>query len=280
MKVCIFGAGQGGRMAECLCSPRQEMLCYIDNNPGLWGKKIDGKSVLPLDAALENNPDEIWIAVLNKDAENQIEKQILDAGFEGKICRISDIRSRIDTRVASLRLYAGEIYRRNIPGAIAELGVYKGDFARELSILFPERRLYLFDTFEGFAGQDVKTESECHYSRAKTGDFSDTSVEAVRSRMINPDRVIIRKGYFPDTTADLPEETFAFVNIDPDLYEPTLAGLRYFYPRMEKGGCIFIHDFTSYQFTGVRKAVEKFCEEEGVYVFPLTDLHGTGVLMK
>ena len=38
-------------------------------------------------------------------------------------------------------------------------------------------------------------------------------------------------------------EKFAFVSLDTDLYKPTLAGLEFFWPRMSKGGFIFIHDF-------------------------------------
>ena len=37
-----------------------------------------------------------------------------------------------------------------VPGAVAELGVYRGGFSRWLNLLLPERTLLLFDTFEGF----------------------------------------------------------------------------------------------------------------------------------
>lgn len=41
---------------------------------------------------------------------------------------------------------------------MAELGVYKGKFAVEINKLFPYKKLYLFDTFEGFFSQDIDIE--------------------------------------------------------------------------------------------------------------------------
>lgn len=43
---------------------------------------------------------------------------------------------------------------------------------------------------------------------------------------------------------------------------------------------ILIHDYTSIQFPGVQKAVDEYCRQHGLYVVPLSDLHGTAVLIK
>jgi O-methyltransferase len=53
--------------------------------------------------------------------------------------------------MSSLELVAHEIYENNVIGEVAELGVYRGDFASIINALFPDRKLYLFDTFRGFA---------------------------------------------------------------------------------------------------------------------------------
>ena len=44
---------------------------------------------------------------------------------------------------------------RGVSGAFAELGVYRGDASRAIHTAAPERRLYLFDTFDGFPAQDL-----------------------------------------------------------------------------------------------------------------------------
>ncbi len=162
---------------------------------------------------------------------------------------------------------------------MAELGVYQGEFAEELNRMFPKKTLYLFDTFTGFDQRDI---GSADGKRAKAGDFSDTSAEAVLSRMPYPAQIRMKKGYFPESLSQMNEEEqrerYALVSLDTDLYQPTLAGLEYFYPRMVPGGYIILDDYNSPQFPGVAKAVQELCDREGVSVVPLCDLHGTAIL--
>jgi len=182
-------------------------------------------------------------------------------------------------RMMSLQLAAERIVVKNVPGVIAEVGVYRGEFAAVLNQLFSDRELYLFDTFEGFSGNDLLDGEEGKHSQAAVGDFEDTNVDLVMSRMPHPEKVIVRKGYFPATTEKL-EEHFALVSLDVDLYKPTLAGLEYFYPRLSAGGCIFIHDYNNSRYNGVRKAVDEYTEANGIPFVQLSDFAGTAVLPK
>ena len=50
-------------------------------------------------------------------------------------------------RDSSLDLVSKIILENNIKGECAELGVYKGEFAKKINKVFPEKKLYLFDTF-------------------------------------------------------------------------------------------------------------------------------------
>ena len=181
-------------------------------------------------------------------------------------------------RISSLELIADEIYRKGVTGSVAELGVYKGDFAKDINKLFSDRKFYLFDTFSGFDSRDVATELNKNYSEG-TQDFSNTSVEFVLAKMIAPQNCIVRKGYFPETANGL-EDTFCFVSIDADLYEPILFGLNYFYPRLAKGGYIFVHDFNNDLYKGSREAVYDFCKKNSIPFFPLSDIGGTAIISK
>lgn len=182
-------------------------------------------------------------------------------------------------RMMALRLAADRIAEQQVPGAIAELGVYRGELASLLNRLFPDRRLYLFDTFEGFSAHDLSGGEESNRSKATAGDFRDTTIDLVLSRMAHRDKVIMRKGYFPDTAVGL-EDTFAFVSLDVDLYKPTAAGLSYFYPRLSRGGCIFVHDYNNQRYRGVRNAVDEFAKLAGAPVVQLPDFAGTAVVSK
>ncbi|MDR2394465.1 MAG: TylF/MycF family methyltransferase [Treponema sp.] len=95
-------------------------------------------------------------------------------------------------RASSLELIAHEIYDKNIQGSVTELGVYRGQFARIINIAFPDRKLFLFDTFEGFDKRDVKIELENNYSTGAQ-DFSETTVALVLSRMDYKQNCIITK---------------------------------------------------------------------------------------
>lgn len=136
--------------------------------------------------------------------------------------------------MAWLKDFAGLVNERGLAGNVAEVGVYKGSFAAKINEYFPDRKLYLFDTFSGFDARDTTVEGGLLPAYTEY-DFSDTSVEAVLGKMPHPGQCIVRQGYFPDSAAGV-DDTFCFVNLDMDLYQPTLAGLRFFYPKMIRGG--------------------------------------------
>jgi O-methyltransferase len=180
-------------------------------------------------------------------------------------------------RVSQLELLANEIYENNVGGSVAELGVYRGDFAKFINKAFPDRKLYLFDTFEGFAETDAESDRKNRFSSGDQ-DFSDTSISLVLSKMDHPENCIVKKGYFPDTAVDL-DTPFCFVSLDCDLYEPMYAGLSYFYPYISTGGGIFIHDYNS-GYKGARMAVTKYCNENHIPYIPLCDSSGSVMIRK
>ncbi len=181
-------------------------------------------------------------------------------------------------RLATLELVSYEIAKKDLEGSVAELGVYKGKFARYLNQYFPSRLLYLFDTFEGFDNRDIAREKENHFSLGDQ-DFSDTSVEAVLNGMPHPQKCKPVKGFFPESAKGI-EDRFVFVSLDTDLYEPIYNGLHFFYPRLVHGGYIFVHDFNNEVYKGAREAVQKFCLEQNINFLPIPDLGGSVIIMK
>ena len=160
-----------------------------------------------------------------------------------------------------------------VPGAMAELGVFRGEFAAAMNALLPERRLYLFDTFAGFDPAEAAPEglAEAH---------ENASAEAVLRRLPRADKAVIRAGLFPATAAGLENERFALVSLDADLEESTLAGLRWFVPRMEQGGYLLLHDWNHPGLPGVREALARYEAETGQCLagVPLCDITGTLVI--
>ena len=162
-----------------------------------------------------------------------------------------------------------------VGGAAAELGVYRGAFARCINALLPERTLYLFDTFAGFEETEAAGEGE-----GFTAAHRNTSAARVLSLLPHPGRAVLRPGLFPATAAGLEDERFALVSLDADLEESTLAGLRFFYPRLSPGGFLLLHDWASPRLPGVARALQRYEAELGraLPAVPLCDLNGTLVI--
>ncbi len=164
----------------------------------------------------------------------------------------------------------------DIPGAAAELGVYRGGFARCINALLPERTLYLFDTFEGFDPAEAE-----HEAAGFVQAHRNTGVGRVLRLMPHPEKVVIRRGLFPASLEGL-EGRFALVSLDVDLEESTLAGLRWFYPRLNPGGFLLMHDYNSPRLPGVKRALRRYEAACGRRLpgVPLCDGNGTLVLCK
>lgn len=160
-----------------------------------------------------------------------------------------------------------------VPGVMAELGVFRGEFAAAMNALQPERTLYLFDTFEGFDPNEAAPEG-------LAAAHENASADAVLQRLPRAEKAIVRAGLFPETAAGLEAETFALVSLDADLEESTLAGLRWFASRMEPGGYLLLHDWNHPGLPGVRRALERYEAETGkrLPAVPISDITGTLVI--
>lgn len=138
-----------------------------------------------------------------------------------------------------------------IPGALAEVGVYRGGTARLLAQIRPDRPLYLFDTFAGMPATDAR--HDFHHA----GDFADTSLEQVRG-FVAAKNVVFRPGVFPDSAAGLEAERFSPVHVDCDIYMSVRACCEWFYPRMNPGGVMVFDDYGYRSCPGAREAVDEF----------------------
>lgn len=265
-KIVIFGAGNLGTVLAAELSHDNEVLGFLDNNNEKWGKEIEGFPVLGNAEVLKTiEYDEIVIASTMR--FDEIKAGLLENGItEDKFN--SEIHQRllveVQSRVNFLRDFARMYHNVDKEYAVAEGGVFQGMFAAEINKKFPDRKLYLFDTFTGFDKRDVNIEKNNGYSDVVENYYSETSEELVLKKMIKPDNVIIRKGFFPETAVGLEDKQFMFVNLDFDLYAPILAGLEFFYPRMMHGGVVLIHDYFTEFYHGVREAVEKFEQKQNM----------------
>lgn len=296
-KIIIFGFGEMGRRALRYYGNRKgtQVVAVVDNF-------APQNVALPLirPAALRNYAyDRILVTVVTSQAVREISLQLQELGIAvDKICYLSETESiyqllagqlmydeETDPRVGWLRNFAAYVREREMAGSVAECGVYWGDFSFFINKYFPDRTLYLFDTFEGFSDLDLAKERSLGNKNFLEGifneekSFSDTSVELVEEKLLHFEKCVVKKGFFPETTAGV-EDTFCFVSLDMDLYQPMLAGLEWFYPRLEKGGVLLLHDYFHPELPGVKQAVKDYEAkyQTALPTFTIGDFCSLGVL--
>lgn len=187
-------------------------------------------------------------------------------------------------RFRTFEFVAKEVKEGQVEGEIAEFGVFRGNFASLISDTFPNRKIFLFDTFEGFDTNEAKKEADLGYSdEIFEYAHTRTSEEMALKNMPYPKQCIVCKGFFPQSVNEEVERTrFAFVSIDVDLEDSIYEGIKFFYTRLNEGGYIFIHDYNNSSLKGVRNAVRRYEQDEAVVLkkVPLADWAGTLVIIK
>ncbi len=168
------------------------------------------------------------------------------------------------TLVSPDRLYVLFSMAQNaihLHGDFWECGVYRGGTARMLAEFLaqnarPEMKLHLFDTFEGMP--DTDPEVDLH----KKGDFSDTSLAAVKAVVGNLDRVDFWPGWIPETFRSMQKARIALAHVDVDIYQSVWDCCEFIYPRLEPGGAMLFDDYGFPSCPGARKAVDDFFAEK------------------
>lgn len=275
-----------------LLNPKEMKLIGIGNTyPDTWNvfkdpatgelkDDIEGLPVMPIDLAVSLQPDIIVIAATDPEKSHALQYMAIRAGFENDIRFVETMQSEFSVGCAVLRRLARRLDALGIPGSVAELGCHKGDISWQLNVLMPDRKLYLFDTLEGFDARDITKEQALGCSEAAAGQFGNVKEEALMARLPFPDQVVLKKGWFPETAFDLEGEKFALAYLDACLYQPTFTALEFFFPRMSQGGVIFLSGYESTVYGGVHKAVEDMEAKYGAFlILPLGDLKGSVMIV-
>ncbi|MBR5093942.1 MAG: class I SAM-dependent methyltransferase [Oscillospiraceae bacterium] len=315
MEIYVYGTGCGAGDLVDEALPAERVAAFVERDGGgsflgrpvialedLAGREIDLLIVTSRDAEriegrlreLGADPEKVFylkahLACTDRNRSYGLAARVLGEDLAERI-RASERLIRVplwtaEERIAGpgsdndyVRLKTLEaICRRlgDVPGAAAELGVYRGGFARWINALLPERKLYLFDTFEGFDPEESAGQG-AGFTRA----HQDTSVRQVLAALPHPEQAQIRPGLFPRTAEGLEGEHFALVSLDVDLEESTLRGLRFFLPRISTGGYLLLHDYDAPKLPGVRRALERYEEETGrrLHAVPICDVNGSLVI--
>ena len=271
-KAVLFGAGTTAVELLKEIKGKYEVLFATDNDSKKYGRNLTENVVIKDKSEIEKAEYD-FIIITTYAGFEEVRQQLIDdfSVPEEKIVS-SYVEPTIRAKITFLESFSKIVYRKNMKGHVAEAGVYRGGFAKDINRFFPDRKLYLFDTFCGHDNRDIAVEREREFNSAVEAEtLAETSVEIVMRKMERPENCVVKKGYFPETF-DLDDSCrFCFVNIDLDLYQPIKSALDIFYPRMIDGGVILIHDYMWSYVEGACKAVDEFAEKNNINVIPIGD---------
>lgn len=223
------------------------------------------------------NVYEKLLDVLRKDSDNMTELMPYIGIFQNRL-------------VFTKMLVQYEIYKKamSVPGHIVELGVYRGEsffnFARFLeahNMGERDSRVIGFDNFAGFTEVNQKDVSAANRDSAslanehgvKVGGFNPGNrayerimelVEIFEADHFVPQkpRLEIVKGDILETVPkyvkDHPGLRISILNLDCDMYEPTLCGLKHLYPLVSPGGVIILDEYGQEKFAGESAAFDEY----------------------
>jgi len=193
----------------------------------------------------------------------------------------ADCSDSLEDKLASFPKYARrqhlkrflamyELFKLALPvkGSVVECGVFRGfgllSWAKLSAILEPEnltRRIYGFDTFDGFPSLTAKDQNT--HTQTHVGDLRASSYDELQQliALYDQDRflghipkVSLVKGDInvtaPQFIQNNPHLLVSLLFIDCDLYEPTLAALRNFLPRMPRGSIVAFDELDNPQWPG------------------------------
>ena len=262
----------------------EKNICFYDSDPKKTGETLNGLNIVSKEEFLTimNKPKSLCIVAsslindIKKElGEMSLENWVFSHGliytdklfdkFDNNFLNIYEIvkgKSNLDADEL-FTLYDSSRLMQNLSGEIAEVGVYKGGSAYLISRQLPNKKFYLFDTFEGLPndGEDQLA------NEPNEGWLDDTSIEEVKSFVLKSgipeENLFIHQGYFPKDTVDqVPKDTiFCLVHLDTDRYKSTLEGLDYFYNRLVSGGRVVIHDYNCIGTPGVKLAVDEYVKK-------------------
>lgn len=179
----------------------------------------------------------------------------------------------------------------DVPGDIAELGVFRGlglmtwaNLLEAYSIGDRTKVVYGFDNWKGFgelAPQDGKIEKAVEkfpggFSPEKYYEELKAAIAIFDEDRFIPwkPRIVLVKGNIETTVSKFTEQNpgvrFSLVHFDCDLYQPTLAALKAFWPLLSRGGIFLFDEYSISEWPGETRAVEDFFSDKAVRIKKLS----------
>jgi O-methyltransferase len=147
-----------------------------------------------------------------------------------------------------------------VDGQLVEFGTFRGGTAcvllRATDSIAPQKRLYLYDTFEGIPDDGLTGHER---ALGMTGRWSGTSVEFVREALESQaPRAEFRAGFIPASLEQAGPDRISFMHVDLNASAATVHALEWAYPRWSPGGICLLDDYLWHGYEDQRQCLESF----------------------
>lgn len=164
----------------------------------------------------------------------------------------------------------------SVPGDIVECGVWKGGSAMIcaetlVSLGETSRDLWLYDTFSGMPSPTkedvnrygVRAQEIYDYYATQRSTWNGSTVDEVQDNLAKTgyplEKVKIVSGDVVTTIPHSAPAQVSLLRLDTDFYHSTRHSMRHLFPRIARGGVLFIDDYEWWR--GARLAVDEVLEE-------------------
>ena len=229
-------------------------------------KKFDGMKKTGLDDEIENN------------LEEHLRKHNIDTMDGVKLFPVLARRQWLKRFLAHSDLFKLTL---DVPGDIAELGVFRGmglmtwaNLLEAYCVGDRTKTVYGFDNWKGFVGFEKEDGKEISGAHKVLGGFNPEGYYSELKDAIalfDNDRFIPWKprvklvdGQIEETVVKFVENNpgvrFSLLHFDCDLYAPTKAALDVLWPKVSRGGIVLFDEYGIPDWPGETKAVDEFIE--------------------
>ena len=217
---------------------------------------------------------------IDSEIENAIEKHIQDHQIQPldvlKLFPVLARRQWLKRFLAHAELFKMTL---DVPGDIAELGVFRGlglmtwaNLLEAFAVGDRTKVVWGFDNWRGFVDFSNEDGSEIAPANKILGGFNPQIFFTELNEAINifdadrfipwKSRIKLVNGQIEETIPRFLEENpgirFSLIHFDCDLYAPTKIALEGLWPRLSRGGLILFDEYSIPDWPGETKAVDEF----------------------
>ncbi len=187
-------------------------------------------------------------------------------------------------RIYSLIEATKYIVKKGIEGDIVECGVWRGGSVMAIIKVLQamgssDRKIYLYDTFEGMTepgAEDVSVHGSLAKKLLDENEKSEkdtiwaySGIEVVKKNVYSmgyhPEKIHFVQGRVEDTIPAIKPDKISLLRLDTDWYESTKHELEHLFPGLSRGGVLILDDYGHWK--GARKATDEYFRDKKIDIF-------------